>query len=420
MPRFLLIFLLLLSENFDFSNVRSFSRKVKGMLRDLKDQATISDLSPVVLEGGPSGEFRAVLSGALDLFNSEGACQMLPCRVGYAQQIARSIALMSDTVTIHDYFYERILDLRTRATHKELFPLLCDIVVLKKLQPLIEAGVLRFSLPFMGSCSSCMSEFERRVGSLGSQVLENLGEKILVQRSDQGVAVELGSMYNPAVVMRVKQSFASEKSDTELAEYFVHRAVRSIMWDARSASWIGGSVFSNSPAGVSALLSEEGMSFRTPELRAFATDRAANLPWVAGLSIPQTLALRNEASSALPALREFMARRISATPDGEHSASWQDCIAELREQAQQVRTELSIATSRSRALQRNATGILGLTVSAVCLAAEGPVSAESGLLGTLGLIHSLPAMDSIHAKTIKTKPGYVLVAAEDILQHATQ
>lgn len=408
---------LLLNEEIDLSDFRHATRDLKGMLRDLKNQAKSLDYRPENdLIDGPR-EFRAVMNGGLDLFSNSGACQVLACRIGYADQIARSIALMSDKVSMHDYLCERILDLRSRPSNDEIKPLLADVVVLRRLKPLVEAGILRFSSPFVSTCSSCKQEFEGRVQQLAGRIFQSLGHKISVEREGAETSIDLGAIYDPGVIYQLSPVYA-KKGDEELGRHFVSRAVRSALWDARTASSIQGSLFSNSRAAVAGLLSEDGNHLLPAEFQAFSAERAASLPWVSGLTIAQTLELRQEAHKALPALRQFMARRLSAASISQANADWRECVAELREQAEGVRSELALATSKSRSLHRNATGILGMTVSAVSLAAGGVIAGIEGLLSTLGLIHSIPLANSLHAETLRTKPGYVLVAAEDILHHA--
>lgn len=264
-----------------------------------------------------------------------------------------------------------------------------------------------------------MAEFERRLGQLSDDAVAGFGGELVVERSDDGGHVDVSVLYDPSVFMHFPPAFSNSRTDSEIKAYFIHQAVRSTVWDARSAGWISGSVFSNSPVGISALLSAEGEAFGPPELRAFAAERTANLPWVAGLTIEQTLALRDAANSALPRLREFMARRLSRTSAAGNGHAWIDTVAELREEAQHVRSELEIATARSPSLRRNAAGILGLTVSAACLIADSPgAAALTGLLSTLALVHGVEGGSQRHQAELRSRPGYVLVAARDILQHA--
>ncbi|MBB6336452.1 hypothetical protein FHR59_000662 [Xanthomonas arboricola] len=409
---------LLLNENFDFSDPRLVFRKLKSMLSDLKNQTKFGSMQPLPRMDSSTPEFRAVLSGGLDLFGTTGACQALQCRIRYADQIARTVALMSDRVTAHDFFYERILELRSRPTNAELYRLAADIAVLKRLQPLIEAGIFCFTSPFMSVCAPCMNEFDKRVLHLTNEAIARVGHLMMVERDEDGGHIDLTALYEPALFIHFSGESTRTMTDEDLRSTFVYDAVRSTIWDARAAAWTSGSVFSNSPTGISALLSADGVHFTSPELMAFAANRTAELPWIASLTIEQTLSLRDAASVALPQLREFMARRLSGINDLPGSDNqWREIVAELREQAAEVRSELSAATRRSPSLRRNSAGILGLAVSAACLLADGPVSALGGLLGTLGLVHS---NEEKHNHALRAKPGYVLVSAKDILDHAQQ
>ena len=98
----------------------------------------------------------------------------------------------------------------------------------------------------------------------------------------------------------------------------------------------------------------------------------------------------------------------------------EDYVAELREQAAEVRTELELATSKRNSLARNALGVLSLAIFAYGFASESMATTAGlfQLLTTLGLLHQLGSRDSQHARQLQSKPGYVLVAAESILQHA--
>ena len=197
-------------------------------------------------------------------------------------------------------------------------------------------------------------------------------------------------------------------------------AVRKALWDARDASLTNGVVFSNSRLGASGLLYQEGQRLDEKALSVYSARRAAELPWVRGLSVAQTLQLREEASTALPALRAFLARRLASRPHESSGSGGLELIEELREQAIDVRSELEIASTKSKSLRRNATGVVGLGIAALSVAVESsPLPAVASLLTTLGLIHQMPAPDTEHVQRLRARPGYVLVAAADILEHAS-
>lgn len=182
-----------------------------------------------------------------------------------------------------------------------------------------------------------------------------------------------------------------------------------------------GAMFSNSKIGLAGILAEEGRFGDRDTLQAFEGQRAASLPWVEGLSIPQTLELRAEAQQALPSLRAFLSRTLAARPLAEQvPISPGDYVAELREQAAAVESELKIATSKHRSLARNSLGILSLGISAYGIASDSmsPVAGLAQLLATLGLLHEIHDPNAQLLEREKSKPGYVLVAAKSILARA--
>ncbi|MEJ1097356.1 MULTISPECIES: hypothetical protein [unclassified Pseudoxanthomonas] len=407
---------MLLNENFDLSDARAVCRQLKSMFSELRSQARIANFEMLPDLGNDPSVFRAVLSGGLDLFGRDGVCQAPLCRIGYATRISRSIALMADQVTMHDFLRETILDLKGRPTNADLERLTADVYVLHQLKPLVREGLLRFIAPVLPTCVSCMDEFERRVEVLADAVIQQTDGAMSVERTDEYTAINTGSMFEPPLFVRFGSRLA-EESDRGLIKMMAIRAVRFALWDARDASMVSGAVFSNSRSGLRGLLTAEGLAGEDFNYREFEGQRAAELPWVNGLTVEQTIQLRHEASQALPSLREFLARRLAARAGVARADGWEDCVAELREQAEEVRAELAQATRRSGALRRNASGILGLGISALGFALEGPFAAVGTLLSTLGLTHN-HQQSQHHGVPATAKPGFVLVVARDILGHA--
>lgn len=322
---------------------------------------------------------------------------------------------MADQVIMHDFIRENILYLNGRPTNADLGRLLADVYVLYQLKPLVREGILRFIAPVVPACVECIEEFEKRVDSLTDAVMGS-ASGITVERTEDYLAVDTGEMFEPPLFVRFSPEL-TKLNDSELIRVMASRAVRFALWDARSASIVSGAVFSNSRIGLRGLLSAEGLGGSGFNYREFEGQRAAELPWVDGLTVEQTIQLRHEASQALPSLREFMARRLAAKPGISREERWEDCVAELREQAEGVRAELLRATQRSGSLRRNSSGVLGLGISALGFALEGPFAALGTLLSTLGLTHGANGAES-HGVPATAKPGFVLVAARDILGHA--
>lgn len=190
---------LLLNEDFPLGDFARTARKLREMVRDLKNQAEVASYDIAADLRSSETDFRAVLSGGLDLFSGDGACQEPLCRVGYAEQIARSIMLMADQVSVHDFFQERILALSSKPTNSELFQLVADLHVLKVLQPAIEVGIVRFISPLLPACSHCMEEFNERVEKLADRLLSGYKSEIKIRRKERNVAIDMASFYDPPI-----------------------------------------------------------------------------------------------------------------------------------------------------------------------------------------------------------------------------
>jgi hypothetical protein len=93
-------------------------------------------------------------------------------------------------------------------------------------------------------------------------------------------------------------------------------------------------------------------------------------------------------------------------------------IAELREQAAEVRSELDAKRKSAGRFWKTTYGILGLGLSAYGVATDQVVAQISGLLNLIGLQMTHKAGHESEVATLKRRPGYVLVKAQEILAHA--
>lgn len=322
---------------------------------------------------------------------------------------------MSDEVWLYDYFTERIQFFGRRENFK-FETVLDDIYVLHAIKPLIDVGILKFRSPFRAVCSGCLAEFNNRVEALTSDLYKEFGKNFKILRnSGGGFSLDTGLMYDPPLKMGLYPKTDKVPSKIRIAKDLIYNSVRSSMWAARDAELVRGAVFSNSQVGLSGLLREEGRFSSSSDLQAIEINRAADIPWVSGLSMPQTLQLREEAHEALPRLRAFLASHLSQRKIA--SASGSDYISQLREQAAEVKAELNALRARRSTLMRGALGIASLSICVYGFASE-PVAAIGQLLATLGLLHQVEAPEESHKAELKSRPGYVLVKAQEILQHA--
>lgn len=328
---------------------------------------------------------------------------------------------MADEVVMHDFIGERVLDMDARP-NTNIDSLLEEIVILKLLAPLIERGLITFDLPYLPVCAHCLNKLQETTTQIVDQMYSQFRRQMKVGKYSDGKRfIETGPLYDPPVYLRGFSTFKGTQDD--LIWHAIERCVGPTMFDLATAAGIGGTVFSNSAIAMAATLASEGRFNGPSGLRTLNVQRAGMLPWVKGLSIPQTLELRDEAKTALPQLREFLANNLGATEALEtgRASTETDYIVQLREQAEEVRSELNIVTSRSRRLTQSSLGIAFLGISAVGLLTDAMNLPTAGL-GLLGILASIRGSDGPHEEHVarqKSRPGYVLIAAKDILQHAS-
>jgi hypothetical protein len=95
-----------------------------------------------------------------------------------------------------------------------------------------------------------------------------------------------------------------------------------------------------------------------------------------------------------------------------------ELIAGLREQAAEVRAELDAKRRHSARFWKATYGILGLGLSAYGVAADQLLPGVGGLLPVIHLLISHKTGHESEISKLASKPGYILVKAQDILSHA--
>lgn len=407
--------LMLVSELAKSSSDVDARKRVRGMLYELREQSEVFIEESLEREGYVRDplSFDVHLHGALDLL-SAGGCEEMSCRIKAADQVARSVGLFADRVWITDHLSYQFLDFG-RATNSKIEMILDDVAVLSRLLPLIFAGVVKFRSPWISTCSDCMGEFESRVMEAAKDLAKEFEDDFEIEHTEgDEYIIDTGDCFDPKLIYRAQ--FSAAPTAKEFAREAIYNELRSAFFVAREASFCGGSVFSNSRIGMAGLVRSEGRVLDRNALLKMDKQREFNIPWVSNLDSSQIVQLRQEASSALPAFREKMARMLSSRD--VTGGDKYDLMDELREQAIEVRNELRINQSKSARYWKTAYGVLGLAVSAYG-AASGDVAAGVG--GLLPIIQLLLDHKSGHGADVSRqmyRPGYVLVKAQDILSHA--
>lgn len=411
--------MLLVKELRECSSFTAARGRIKGMLPDLRQQSEAFEKYNIARPGygKDHSKFEVHLHGALDLLSGQG-CIDLGCRLKAADQISRSICLIADRVWLTDRLSDRFLDFG-RATNAKLNEVIADTLVLVRLLPLIDAGVIRFRSPWISACKPCLAEFDRQLASSAASLLKKFRREFKIERRPEGEFIAYtGNCFEPPLFFH---GFARGNNviptASDYAQQSVADALRTILWVAREASLSGGAVFSNSRVGLAGLLEQEGRLFDRKTLLLMDREREFSVPWVSELTAAQIAQLRHEASTALPAFREKIATALSAsTSDGASSVN--SLISELREQSAEVRAELEAKRANSARYWKVTYGLLGLGLSAYGVATDQILPGVGGLLPVIHLLVNHRTGYESEVAKMTSRPGYVLVKAQDILAHA--
>ena len=372
------------------------------------------------------GDFVVTASGALNPLSRHGICAAPSCRVAAVDHFARTLGLYVDIVTIPDLITLRLVQ-NGKFTNAALADLATDVVVLKRLDPLIRAGVVRFLPPFARLCEVHKNEFDDRVDSAASQLWPEIERELKFERRNDLLVTETGLLHSPPLrelmplpeeaVRRLDSGAPVESIGRELFIKSLRRDLRATLLDMYSASRLEAAVFSGSRLDMLALTYLEKNTSRFQDLENWEAERSLELPWVAKLTPRQVVELRSEASLALPRLRERLLGFFAQRDEGNSAR----LIGELRNEASEVEAELRSVDAGRGARFRNLAGALGITISVYGFAAgfAPPMAALSGLATLLGLLHSSARKDEHDVTALQSKPGFALVKAREIRDHGT-
>ena len=161
----------------------------------------------------------------------------------------------------------------------------------------------------------------------------------------------------------------------------------------------------------------ERLPTQLAEIENWESARTVNLPWVEHLKADEILILRNEASDALPRLRELLRERLTEPTEG-HGNRLHQAVADLRSQVLEVESELEgLKLGKERNYR---VGMSGLATSFIIygLATQSPAvvaTSLAALLATLAHMRTAErAHDAARTKLVST-PAYALLKARQIL-----
>lgn len=397
---------------------QSSRKRIRTMIQELRNISELFEKENISrdVSGAPYAGLDIHLHGAMDPLSGQG-CAEPKCRVATAERLARSFGLIADRIWLTDHISTQILTMG-RATNIVLDELMLSALVLRPLIPLVEVGIVRFRSPWMPQCDACFAEFEALVERTTREITPTFIRNFKkLKNPDGSYSFSADRCFEPPLLFWCPPSLSKLPSVREFAEDKISSEVRSAIWIAREAEMTAGSLFTNSRIGLSGLLACDGQVLKKKDLILFENDRQINIPWVSQLNAEQIVQLRQEASLALPTFRERLARALTSSVESR-SESTIDLIGELREQAAEVRAELIAKSKNSARNWKVIYGLLSLTVSVYGISTNQIVPGLGGLLPLLQILINHKNGHGAEVDKLRTRPGYVLVKAQDILAHA--
>ncbi len=377
-------------------------------------------------------------SGSLNPFSTVAKCFAESCTVEATDDFIKSVglyserAVISDPLTGHfvegheqnDYCYEGMLR---------------SINILKKLEPLINSGVLLLAKPVRRYCKECRAEADVLLSEATETLLRSSHDykaRLIAKNQRYELNFEVPVLQpdhehplrrqviitkaDAALLRRVESPASMSKTSKDRLRAIIARSFRNdlskILFDLETARGLGSLMLAGSRAEtlVISTLDRKAPSFA--QLEDWERLRTVHLPWVANLTPQEVLALRGEASTALPRLRELLRTQL-ATPSDD-STPLVETISELRAQALEVQSELdALHLPRERNYRA---GMVGLAMAFVVygIASQSPPlvgTSIAALLATFAHLRSAEREHDAEVTKLVSTPAYALLKAKEIL-----
>ncbi|MBS3018324.1 hypothetical protein DJFAAGMI_01056 [Comamonas sp. PE63] len=362
--------------------------------------------------------FKIYADSGLDILDPRANCINLNCRIEASNRLAKSLGLIADKFYITDHITDSLCN-NNSFNDNEIVALLDNYTIIYNLMPLVIKGIIQFNEAVRPICISCLKNFEEEV----DDITDNLYSKFrncftLEPMGNRNFAIHTEDLFNPPVVLRVEKKHKKWRKKIDWEDqyrYIIRSEVRKSLWTGSMAGKNLGSVFTNSSAGIAAVLHKEGKFSSAGPKNIFDQKREFSIPWVNDLDILQIIELREEAHRAFPLFREKISYHLTGFGNTE---SPENIINELKYESKQVTNELDIIAKKSVSFWKKPFNLMSLGVAAVSIAVDQPLGAATGLLPLLQYLGDHRHEKHSEEESIKSKPGYVLVKAAQILKHA--
>lgn len=422
----------------------------KRFMRDLKDQA-LSDLThfPYVdtldcTEPLDPDAFAIFPAADLSPLLPEGKCACAPCRVTHAKTFVRSTCLYADVVVLSDHFSGNLIVSEGDGWTGEELVLWFD--VLESLEPLMRAGVIRFSRWVYSRCKACGDVCRRAEREIAQQLFDDImGSQFSVsfheheQSKQHFLALDHPLLAGPqgqmfyrmpttprfvksaeAAMERAKKGRASKRPFGKQLKAHLRPRVMPML-----RKMVDAAVFSSTMGqlcGASTTIATDSAWAGRVLARLDHLDRplaaenrwelppTTGLPWLRDLTANTVLDVRDEASSALPAFRALLRSRLFVDAENRTSTI-QNLQAEVAEIENELRT-LKVVRRRSTMLS-----LSGLLLAVYGFGTRDAAMIGGGLggfLSTLAAAHQSVTEAELTEHRLAHKPAYLMLSAKSV------
>ncbi|HZW93286.1 MAG TPA: hypothetical protein VFF64_10075 [Candidatus Eremiobacteraceae bacterium] len=433
---------------FMLSEFRGNKLGLSDVRRRLSDESFVRDFLDQCLAGIGTFKYADRLEARVDKFDvyaghslnplsPDGKCRMPGCRVAYAHQFARNACLYADRVVIPDPFSFTV----DETTDEEMLVLL---VVLKILQPLLEAGIIVFGPAAAWSCSDCakaIREAEKQVMAQLWRVFKQTKPDVFRYKDGRRWHMSFGSpLFTSAgdelriTVPATREAIAASKPDVVLTgknamDLVLHyrkflrghfaQCAQGVVFSSHMGGSCNSTVATNTRVEAAGyrLLDRRKVGFAQPD---WSLLRTVPLPALERLNALQALQVRKEAEKAMPAFRAMLQRDLmsleNVSDDAEEKRAL-EVAAELRVAARDLQGQL--ASLRLPSVRRSENLFVGLAIALeiVALSTGNPTAmlAVSGAFASLMLAaHKSERDRQEKQEAFAHQPAYVLLTAERI------
>jgi hypothetical protein len=397
-------------------------------------QRTIADFDYADSPGHDSaaaGTFRLCPMGALDPLSRFGQCISPDCRAANAEAFARSVALYGEEIFLVDDLTGMLAfaDLNSPVTAAYL---LAARASLKKLEPLLRAGILRLGAPIRRYCEQCgntiksfqESAAERLCGELLERVKYALSPEHMLRlklSEDDIIGIVRVIKATDAATLRVSEQFIEPTvAEMQILRPFLlgdaRKRVSQLFMTSTLAQRTRGALATCDRQDAGTFTSLAGWTNSDQKIEELERLQSIELPYIEDLTVEELLELRDTAGLALPRFRNFLSSRIleASGPECVRTA-----IQELKEGVTDVEAELH-ALQAGRKLKfaaGTAMVVLSVVVAEVTSFPTVAAAAFAGALAAFNGLHPQFAKDETDTVRQKTLPSYVLWKARDLLRH---